>query len=131
MIAARFLAPWPRRLLPRTLKRLRVARVHLRGRGRDLIHWFNEVSGPQNKELAVFCDVNVELRCGRAAECERTSGKKPQMIDHLRRVMDEKNIAAAFATPNHWLALGTIWARQTGKDVYCEKPGTHKFREGL
>src|SRR5206468_89306 len=35
-----------------------------------------------------------------------------------------------FATPNHWHALGTIWACQAGKDVYVEKPGSHNIFEG-
>ena len=34
------------------------------------------------------------------------------------------------ATPNHWHALATIWACQAGKDVYVEKPASHKIWEG-
>jgi predicted dehydrogenase len=112
--------------------RLRVALVGLRGRGRDLVRGFHEINGSQNVELAAFCDVNAELLRERAADFEKVSGKKPQMVDDMRRVMDDKNIdAIAFATPNHWHALGTIWACQAGKDVYCEKPGTHNFWEGI
>ena len=38
--------------------------------------------------------------------------------------------AVVFATPNHWHALGTIWACQAGKDVYVEKPASHSIWEG-
>ena len=49
----------------------------------------------------------------------------------MREILDDKSIhAVSFATPNHWHALGTIWACQAGKDVYVEKPGTHNFAEG-
>jgi predicted dehydrogenase len=49
----------------------------------------------------------------------------------MREVLDDKSIhAVGFATPNHWHALGTIWACQAGKEVYVEKPGTHNFAEG-
>src|SRR5262249_58365244 len=51
--------------------------------------------------------------------------------DNLRRVLDDKTIdAVSFATPNHWHALGTIWACQAGKDVYVEKPASHNISEG-
>ena len=112
--------------------RIRVALVGLRGRGRDLVRGFHEIAASQNVELAAFCDVNAGLLRERANDFGKLSGKTPQMVDDMRRVMDDKNIdAIAFATPNHWHALGTIWACQAGKDVYCEKPGTHNYWEGL
>jgi predicted dehydrogenase len=48
-----------------------------------------------------------------------------------REVCGRKDIdMIVCATPDHWHALCTLTAIKAGKDVYCEKPVTHFFREG-
>jgi predicted dehydrogenase len=111
--------------------RIRVAVIGVRGRGQSHIRAFHELAG-ENVELAALCDVDRPVLEERAASFEKISGRKPQMVDDMRRILDDKSIhAVGFATPNHWHALGAIWACQAGKDVYLEKPGAHVFQEGV
>ena len=52
-------------------------------------------------------------------------------MQDVRKLLDDKNIdAVSIATPNHWHALMAVWAMQSGKDVYVEKPCSHNVREG-
>lgn len=110
--------------------RIRVALVGLRGRGKDHVRALQELSS-EGIDLVTMCDVDQKLLAARSADYEKLSGTKLITTTDMRRVFDDKDIdAVCFATPNHWHALGTIWACQAGKDVYCEKPGTHSFAEG-
>lgn len=110
--------------------RIRVAIVGLRGRGRNHITAFHELAA-QNVEIAAMCDVDSTLLAQRVSAYQKESGKKVETATDMRRIFDNKEIdAVAFATPNHWHALGAVWACQAGKDVYLEKPGTQNFLEG-
>ena len=58
---------------------------------------------------------------------EGQQGKAPKFEKDIRKVVENKDIdIISIATPNHWHALMAVWAMQNGKDVYCEKPATHK-----
>jgi predicted dehydrogenase len=39
--------------------------------------------------------------------------------------------AVCIATPDHWHAIQTVAALESGKDVYCEKPLTHNIHEAV
>ena len=66
----------------------------------------------------------------RGGPSRRPSGK-PEVYHDFRKVLDRKDIdAVVIATPDHWHAIPTIMACQAGKDVYCEKPLTHRIAEG-
>ena len=50
----------------------------------------------------------------------------------FRKIIERDDIdAVCIATPDHWHAIPTIAALQSGKDVYCEKPLTHNIHEAI
>ncbi|MCK5862990.1 MAG: Gfo/Idh/MocA family oxidoreductase [Candidatus Hydrogenedentes bacterium] len=82
-------------------------------------------------ECAVVCDVDDKQTAEAARMVEGKRGKAPDLEKDFRRVIDRKDIDAVLvATPDHWHALPTIYACQTGKDVYCEKPLGASIDEG-
>jgi len=108
--------------------RIRVAVLGVHGRGRDHI---KGIMSQSDAEVAVICDPDMQVGEDRAASFAGAYGKKPDVVQDLRRVFDRKDIdAVTIATPNHWHSLAAIWACQAGKDVYVEKPASHNLWEG-
>lgn len=108
--------------------RIRVAVLGVHGRGRDHI---KGIMHQPDAEVAVICDPDMEVGQDRASSFAGAYGKKPEVVQDLRRVFDRKDIdAVTIATPNHWHSLAAIWACQAGKDVYVEKPASHNVWEG-
>src|SRR5262249_11737410 len=99
----------------------------VRGRGNALINFFGKRS---DVEIAYLADVDSRLLPQRAAGVEAMRGQRPRTVQDFRRILDDKSVdALVIATPDHWHALGTIWACQAGKDVYVEKPTSHSIWE--
>ena len=67
----------------------------------------------------------------RGSEPLRQRGQKVDAYRDIRKLLERKDIdAVSLVTPNHWHALGTVWACQAGKDVCVEKPVSHNIWEG-
>lgn len=97
------------------------------GRGRQLIKNFLKVPGAK---ITTLCDVDRAI-LDDGAKLFKDRGESVATHTDVRRVLDDKTIdAVVLATPNHWHALGTIWACQAGKDVYVEKPFSYNIWEG-
>jgi predicted dehydrogenase len=66
---------------------------------------------------------------------EIISGATGKAVPTTRRyqdLLDNKEIdAVVVAVPDHWHAKIIVDACNAGKDVYCEKPMTHKVEEGF
>ena len=85
-------------------------------------------------------DVNILYCCDailpnaeRAAKLVKESelSQSPKLTQDIRVVLDDPEVdAVVCATPDHWHALGCVWACQAGKDVYTEKPASHSAWEG-
>lgn len=107
---------------------IRVAVVGFRAQGNAHIKEYLKMP---NVEVAALCDVDETVLKKGCGEVEKASGKKPKEYADLRKLLEDKSIdAVSIATPNHWHSLMGIWACQTGKDVYVEKPCSHSYWEG-
>jgi predicted dehydrogenase len=110
--------------------RVVVASIGIRGQGDSLKQGFARL---KNVEIKTLCDVDENLAAQRINDKRLANVPtfKPNFVQDLRRVMDDKDIdAVVIATPNHWHALATIWALQAGKHVYVEKPASYTVWEG-
>jgi len=108
--------------------RIRAACVGIRGQGRGHIRGLQNLPGV---EVVALCDVDESVLAARLKEFEEQGWNKPKTYTDVRKLLDDESIdVVSFATPNHWHALGTIWACQAGKDVYVEKPASHNILEG-
>ena len=104
---------------------VRIAIVGLHSKGNQHIELFKQIPGVR---VVALCDVDRQILAARAAE---HFGSKVATHVDLREVLDRKDVdAVVLATPNHWHALGAVWACQAGKDVYVEKPVSHNIWEG-
>lgn len=111
--------------------RINIGVIGLRGRGKDHMTAFSEMYG-DGVYIKTVCDVDTEYHePSRLLVAENQKGNKPDAVQDLRKVFEDPEIdAVSMATPNHWHALGTVWACQAGKHVYVEKPSSHNIWEG-
>jgi predicted dehydrogenase len=76
----------------------------------------------EHVEIKTVCDVNRTKLAGAQAEVEKQLGYRPETVEDMRRIFDDKDVDAVWiATPEHWHIPAAIWACQAGKDAYVEK----------
>jgi predicted dehydrogenase len=112
-------------------ERINVAVIGIRGQGGTHIDSWCSLKENRNVRLKTICDVDEQYFADKSKIIFDKTGANPVTEWDMRKVLDDKEIhAVSFAVPNHWHALGTIWACQAGKHVYVEKPACHNIFEG-
>lgn len=111
--------------------RINVAVVGIGGRGGAHLQGFGLLKKAKNVLIKTLCDTDENFFAKGLKTVKDITGDTPSIEWDMRKVFQDKDIdAVSYATPNHWHALGTIWACQAGKHVYVEKPATHNVFEG-
>ncbi len=109
-------------------ERISLALVGAGGRGYVLAENFSSLTNVQFKYV---CEVNERQGAGVLRKLEQAQPRAPQRVKDFRRALEDKEVdGVVIATPEHWHALGTIWACQAGKDVYVEKCPSMGIWEG-
>ena len=83
----------------------------------------NNALKQSNVECAMIADVDESVRNRYGQLVTKTQGKTPVLVNDFRKLLENKDIdGVIIGTPDHWHCLPAIYACQTGKDVYVEKP---------
>jgi predicted dehydrogenase len=90
-------------------------------------------------QVVAVCDVDTTRRTAAQQRVNEFYTAKPESgsadckaYNDFRELIARDDIdAVCIATPDHWHAIPTIAALQSGKDVYCEKPLTHNIHEAV
>ena len=90
-------------------------------------HW------PRYAQVLAVCDVRTDLRNYIKNYYDEQYGNKDcTAYNDFRDVIARDDIDSVYiATPDHWHALVTIAAARAGKAIYCQKPLTRTFAEGV
>lgn len=107
---------------------IRVAVVGLNKRGKNHLDSLVPLKGSR---VVAICDVDSAVLERTKAYLKDKHNLSVATFTDYRKLLESKEIdAVTLATPNHWHALGGIWAAQAGKDAYVEKPISHNIWEG-
>ena len=105
--------------------------------GRQGLSDFRGFAGCPGLQVAACCDVDsikIERFRRQVTGWQKSKGMNPRVdgYEFYEDLLDRKDIdAVEVASPDHWHALLTIHALQSGKDVYCQKPLAYTIAEGL
>jgi len=107
--------------------KIRVAVIGVNGQGGSHIEsWL----ATPDVDLVAICDCDPAAYEKHGKRFESLQ-RRPDYVQDVRRLFERNDIdAVSIATPNHTHALLSVWAMQSGKDVYVEKPCSHNVSEG-
>jgi predicted dehydrogenase len=95
--------------------------------GNNILH---EAMAAEQSKVVGLCDVDPGALETTAEHVKDQSGDEPRKYGDFRELLErEKPEVVVIATPDHWHALVTIAALQSGAHVFVEKPTGHTIRE--
>jgi predicted dehydrogenase len=113
--------------LRRNDERLGVATIGVGGMGNVHLGSMLEFQREGVTRVLAVCDADE----GRLAAAVKRAGVGVVPYRDYRYILDRKDIdAVTIATPDHWHAVQTVHACETGKHVYVEKPASVTIEEG-
>lgn len=94
------------------------------------------VRGCEDLQTAISCGAQMVATCdlydGRLIAAQEHAGKKLATTKRYHEILERPDIDFVLVTTaDHWHARIAQDAFAAGKDVYCEKPMTHKLEEGF
>ena len=102
--------------------------VGVRGMGRSHVE---RLLRRDDVRITAICDIDQSIAERAGQMVNRAKGFTPRLVEDFRNLLNDDSVdAVVVATPHHWHATIAVRAMQAGKDVYCEKPASHVFREG-
>jgi predicted dehydrogenase len=109
------------------------------GTGKQSHHLLGSFIRYNDCRVVAVCDVDTTRRTAAQQSVNEYYTQNPDLgsadcmaCNDFREIIDRDDIdAVCIATPDHWHAIPTIAALESGKDVYCEKPLTHNIHEAI
>ena len=109
------------------------------GMGKQNQHLLGSFLQRKACRVVAVCDVDTTRREDAQKRVNEHYTAHPELgspdcagYNDFREIIARDDIdAVCIATPDHWHAIPTIAALESGKDVYCEKPLTHNIHEAI
>ncbi len=107
--------------------RLTVAHIGVGGMGSGHLTRMTKFRTEGRADIAAVCDVDET----RLANAVKIAGSGVMPYRDYRYICERRDIdAVVIATPDHWHAVQTVHACESGKHVYVEKPSSVTVQDG-